>query len=326
MPRQARIDIPDSLYHIIARGIERRKIFKNEFDYEDFLRRLDHGLKRTGNKCLAYSLLGNHFHLLILRGQRPLAELMRRLLTGYAVNFNLRNRRVGHLFQNRYKAILCDYDAYVLELVAYIHLNPLRAGLVESLRDLRKYRWCGHGALMGDFRASFLAHAEVLENFGNDLEKARKNYEVFIGERVGKYKKGELSAGGLKRSQGGIATLSVRREEEKELSDARILGDGDFVETVLNLKEREKNQGFMSLEKIAGMVRTNTGIGLDEIRSLSRVRKIVKARALYCFLAKEKGGVSGSELMKDCNRSDQIQRELVLYRKKHSAFAEYYRR
>jgi REP element-mobilizing transposase RayT len=299
MPRQARIDIPDSLYHIIARGIERRKIFKNEFDYEDFLRRLDQGLKRTGNKCLAYSLLGNHFHLLILRGQRPLAELMRRLLTGYAVNFNLRNRRVGHLFQNRYKAILCDYDAYVLELVAYIHLNPLRAGLVESLRDLRKYRWCGHGALMGDFRASFLAHAEVLEKFGNDLEKARKNYEVFIGERVGKYKKGELSGGGLKRSQGGIGTLSVRREEEKELSDARILGDGEFVETVLNLKGKEQNQSLMSLAQIASMVRAKTGVGLDEIRSLSRVRKIVKARALYCFLAKEKGGVSGSELMKD---------------------------
>jgi hypothetical protein len=152
---------------------------------------------------------------------------------------------------------------------------------------------------MGDFRASFLAHAEVLEKFGNDLEKARKNYEVFIGERVGKYKKGELSGGGLKRSQGGIGTLSVRREEEKELSDARILGDGEFVETVLNLKGKEQNQSLMSLAQIAGMGRAKTGVGLDEIRSLSRVRKIVKARALYCFLAKEKGGVSGSELMKD---------------------------
>ena len=142
MPRQPRIDISETLYHVIARGIEGRRIFVHEFDYMDFLDRLGRGLQKNGSKCLAYSLLGNHFHLLILRGQRPLAELMRRLMTGYAVSFNLRRRRTGHLFQNRYKAILCDYEAYFLELIAYIHLNPLRAGFVESLQDLRKYRWC----------------------------------------------------------------------------------------------------------------------------------------------------------------------------------------
>ena len=203
------------------------------------------------------------------------------------------------MIQNRYKAILCDYDAHVLELAAYIHLNPLRAGFVKSFKDLRKYRWCGHGALMGDFRASFLADAEVLEKFGNNVEKARRNYEAFIEERVGKYKKGELSAGGLKRSHGGTGGLSARRGEERELSDARILGDGEFVEAVLNLKGKEQNQSLMSLAQIAGIVWTKTGVGWDEIKSLSRVRKIAKARALYCFLAKEKGGVKGSELTKD---------------------------
>jgi hypothetical protein len=152
---------------------------------------------------------------------------------------------------------------------------------------------------MGDFGANFWANAEVLEKFGNNVEKARRNYEAFIEERVGKYKKGEFSAGGLKRSHGGAGGLNARREEERELSDARILGDAQFVEAVLNRKGKEQNQSFMSLAQIAGIVWTKTGVGWDEIKSLSRVRKIAKARALYCFLAKEKGGVKGSELTKD---------------------------
>jgi REP element-mobilizing transposase RayT len=111
MPRQPRIDIPATLYHVIARGIEGRRIFMSEFDYADFLDRLIRGLQKNGSKCLAYCLMENHFHLLILRGHRPLAELMRRVMTGYAVSFNLRQGRTGHLFQNRYKAILCEYEA-----------------------------------------------------------------------------------------------------------------------------------------------------------------------------------------------------------------------
>ena len=98
MPRQARIDISGHLYHVMARGIERRRIFIDQSDYEDFLARLEKALKKTGSKCFAFSLLKNHFHLLVLRGNRPLAEFMRRLMTGYAVKFNLRHKRKGHLF------------------------------------------------------------------------------------------------------------------------------------------------------------------------------------------------------------------------------------
>jgi putative transposase len=133
------------LYRVIARGIERRKIFIDKYDYEDFLSRLEKALDKTGSKCLAFSLLANHFHLLIMRGPQPLAELMRRLMTGYAVHFNLRHKRAGHLFQNRYKAILWDMDSYFLALVAHIHLNPLRACMVRDLKELGRYKWCGHG-------------------------------------------------------------------------------------------------------------------------------------------------------------------------------------
>ena len=297
MPRQPRIDLPGYLYHVIARGIERRKIFLNKRDCEDFLSRLGQCLEKTGSRCLAYSLLGNHFHLLILRGQRPLATLMSRLMTGYAVNFNLRHRRAGHLFQNRYKAIMCEFDSYFLELVAYIHLNPLRAGLVEDLKGLREYRWCGHGALMGEGEADFLAKEDILGHFGDNLRAARRKYESFIRERVGKYKRGELSAGGLRRSRGVTSIRYSWKEGEKELWDERILGGGDFVESVLRAGEKEEKQVRISLQKVVEIVGAKTGVGIEEIKSRSRIRNVVKARALYCYLAKEMSGVSGRELM-----------------------------
>jgi len=246
MPRQPRIDLPGQLYHVIARGIERRKIFRDESDYEGFLNRLEECLKKTGSRCLAYSLLGNHFHLLILRGERSLAELMRRLMTGYAVSFNLRHKRAGHLFQNRYKAILCEFDSYFLELVAYIHLNPLRAGRVGDLAGLRKYRWSGHGAIMGEWAAPFLSLEDILAHFGEHLRTARRKYESFIRERAGKYKKGELSGGGLKRSRGGTWVWDTLKGEEKESWDERILGDGDFVDSVLRVEGRDGQEARMS--------------------------------------------------------------------------------
>jgi putative transposase len=118
---------------------------------------------------------------------------MRRLMTGYAVKFNLRHKRKGHLFQNRYKAVLCDWDGYFLELVAYIHLNPLRAGLVEDLKGLRGYKWCGHNALVRRDVDTFLVREEVLGHFGRHLRGAMKGYESYLAERVKRFRKGELS-------------------------------------------------------------------------------------------------------------------------------------
>ena len=129
MPRKARIDAPGALQHIICRGIERRNIFIDDRDKKGFLERLGRVLLETQTPCYAWALLNNHFHLLLKTGNVPISTLMRRLLTGYAITFNLRHKRAGHLFQNRYKSILCQEDTYLLELVRYIHLNPLRAGL-----------------------------------------------------------------------------------------------------------------------------------------------------------------------------------------------------
>ena len=140
MPRKARLDAPGALHHIVVRGIERRKIFYDDSDRDDFLERLSAIQSWSRTACYAWALMPNHFHLLLKTGQTPIATLMRRLLTGYAVSFNLRHRRSGHLVQNRYKSILCQEDAYLLELVRYIHLNPLRAKIVADLKAIRRIR------------------------------------------------------------------------------------------------------------------------------------------------------------------------------------------
>ena len=162
MPRQARLDAPGVLQHVMARGIERRKIFLDDKDRTSFLERLAIILEETQTQCYAWALIPNHFHLLLRTGlsasadasrcragPTPLSTVMRRLMTGYAVTFNIRHRRSGHLFQNRYKSVICEEDPYLLELIRYIHLNPLRAKLVRDLKELDKYPWCGHSAILG---------------------------------------------------------------------------------------------------------------------------------------------------------------------------------
>jgi REP element-mobilizing transposase RayT len=149
MPRQARLDAPGLLQHVMARGIERRKIFWDDQDRQSFLERLALILDETQTQCYAWALIPNHFHLLLRTSLMPLSKVMRRLMTGYAVTFNKRHKRSGHLFQNRYKSIVCEEDSYLLELIRYIHLNPLRAGLAKDLKELDKYPWTGHSAIMG---------------------------------------------------------------------------------------------------------------------------------------------------------------------------------
>jgi putative transposase len=149
MPRQPRLDAPGLLQHVMARGIDRAKIFRDDKDRNSFLDRLADILEQTQTQCYAWALIPNHFHLLLRTGPTPLSKLMRRLMTGYAVTFNKRHKRSGHLFQNRYKSVVCEEDPYLLELVRYIHLNPLRAKLVKDLKELDKYPWTGHSAILG---------------------------------------------------------------------------------------------------------------------------------------------------------------------------------
>lgn len=196
--------------------------------------RLGDILEQTQTTCYSWALIPNHFHLLLRTGSYPVATVMRRLLIGHAIGYNRRHKRHGHLFQNRYKSILCQEDPYFLELVRYIHLNPLRAGLVKDLDALAKYPFFGHGVIMGKHQQSWQHGKRVLAYFYKRLKAARNQYAVFVAEGVGQGRRSDLTGGGLICSTGGwMAVKAMRKADGHVKSDERILGDGDFVAQIL---------------------------------------------------------------------------------------------
>ncbi|MBW1708235.1 MAG: transposase, partial [Deltaproteobacteria bacterium] len=174
MPRQPRLDAPGLLQHVMARGIERGKLFRDNKDRNSFLDRLADILEETQTQCYAWALIPNHFHLLLRTGPTPLSKVMRRLMTGYAVTFNKRHKRSGHLFQNRYKSVVCEENPYLLELIRYIHLNPLRARLVQDLKELDKYPWTGHSTILGHRKNPLLPKQHDEPNKLNRPHKPKK--------------------------------------------------------------------------------------------------------------------------------------------------------
>ena len=191
-----RLDFPGQFYHVIVRGVERRPIFKTGEDKTDFLGRLAKSLQKTCSQCFAWALMTNHLHLLILSGAEGLAALMHPLLTGYVGAFNRRYGRVGHLVQNRFKAILCDANAYFLQLVRYIHLNPVRAGIVKTLEELAGYPWTGHPAVLGRIRIAWQAVDPLLSHFGSTVDQARRAYGVFLQDGWTEGHRDDLEGGG----------------------------------------------------------------------------------------------------------------------------------
>jgi hypothetical protein len=228
---------------------------------------------------------------------------MRRLLTGYAIGFNRKYRRFGHLFQNRYKSIICDLDRYLLELVRYIHLNPLRAGVVRSLAELENYHWCGHGILAGKQKNDWQEKDFVLGFLGSSGKKAVRAYVEYIeaGEGVGR--RPELVGGGLIRSMGGWSqVLSLRKKGGAEAYDERILGDGDFVQGILREADQKLARQIRA-RKMSGSVSKiikercrERGINEDELRSGSQRRAVSGLRRELCFYLYRELGIPMAEI------------------------------
>lgn len=285
MPRKARLDAPGTLHHVIIRGIEKRDIVKGDKDREDFVGRLGELSVKTGNAVMAWALMGNHAHILVKSGKSGISELMRRLLTGYAVSFNLRHLRSGHLFQNRYKSIVCQEDAYFKELVRYIHLNPLRAKVVTDLEELDGYEWCGHSVLMGKNAHPWMITNDVLKWFGKDVDSGRTNYRDFMMGGVDQGRRPELVGGGLIRSMGGwSAVKAMRKTGGDELSDARILGDGEFVAQLMAETEATQKRQFATPGSIQSTVEFikaechNQGVSYQALIHGGRFRDVTSVR------------------------------------------------
>ena len=218
---------------------------------------------------------------------------MRRLLTGYAVTFNLRHRRSGHLFQNRYKSIICEEAPYLLELVRYIHLNPLRAGLVPDVPALSRYQWAGHAVMMGRHSLDGQNVGEVLSYFGNKVKAARDAYLSFIVDGVSQGKRDELVGGGLKRVR------RSRADDQPVMYDERILGTGLFVQSLMEshgVKGIEKP--VLHLPELVGLVAEYFGVGTYEIRKPGRSKPVTGARSIISYLGYRKMGHSGEDVAK----------------------------
>jgi putative transposase len=303
MPRGSRIDAANAVHHIMVRGIERRKIFDGDTDLDHFLHRLGELLQDTGTTCFAWSLMPNHFHLLLRTSSIPISTVMRRLLTRYAIWYNRSHLRHGHLFQNRFKSILCQEDAYLLELVRYIHLNPLRAGLVKGLDELDNYPYSGHSTLLGRLKRPWQDTEEVLMLLGKGLVSARQVYRLFVEEGINQGRRQDLTGGGLIRSAGGWEGLKLKRAEGNyQRSDERILGDSDFVSQILGQtkeileKHHALRSGGMDLEKIARRVSELMEIKEEDVWAAGKQQQIVNARSLFCFWAVRELGVSMASL------------------------------
>jgi REP element-mobilizing transposase RayT len=303
MPRQSRIDAPGALHHIVARGIERKKIFRDRVDRDNFLNRLGNILTETQTACFSWALIPNHFHLLLRTGTTSISTVMRRLLTGYAVSYNFRHRRHGHLFQNRYKSILCQEDSYLLELVRYIHLNPLRAGIVKDLRGLNSYPYCGHSCILGKRTNTWQDKDYILKLFASNKAVAIRRYREFVKKGIEQGKRSDLVGGGLIRSAGGWSAIkALRRIGAYQKGDERILGDSDFVKKVLaqvrenfERKYHLKSNGF-NFEKVLGRVAELLDLKPEQVLAVGKYKKTVAARSLLCFWATSELGISQSEL------------------------------
>ena len=302
MPRQARLDSSGTLHHVMVRGIEKRQIVDDETDRRDFVRRLGALAEETRTPIYAWALMSNHAHILLCSGASGLAKFMRRLLTGYAVSYNRRHRRHGHVFQNRYKSIVCDGDSYFTELVRYIHLNPLRVELVKNLKELERYPYCGHGTILGA-PPQWQDCESVLAQFGGRASNAKEAYRRFVAEGVRLGRRPELVGGGLARSAGEwFAVRSQRPRRAGELPDERILGSGEFVERILReadaraLRQHEARRGNRYAERVVAEECKRSGVSLTELRSGSRRGRLPAVRTKIVRRLVENYGVGVAEV------------------------------
>ncbi len=292
MPRKPRLTVPGAVHHIMARGIDGRALFEDDQDRQTFLFRLEQMLARGGYRCYAWVLMNNHYHLLPRISHVPLGGLMGWLNSKYARYHGKRHDRRGYLFQDRFKSIVTQDQGYIERLIRYIHLNPVRAGICRSLDELRRYRWCGHGALMGDFECSFLSVNEVLRRFGSTPLKARAAYERFLAEG--------LESGADEKL---FTTLRAANEERSDrLEPGRwVIGDHEFVKNALaaDRDRRLRTPAYLtshwSLERLASAVEKALGLAPREMSKRGRGNNRSYARKVFCFYAVRRLEYSGRQ-------------------------------
>lgn len=267
MARPPRIHFPGAFYHVIVRGNQRQAVFRSDSDYRKYQERLSHYQKLHRFLLHAYVLMPNHVHLLIEIGSTPLSKAMQGLQFTYTQYFNRKHKTVGHLFQGRYKAILCDKEAYLIELVRYIHLNPVRAKLVKRPED---HRWGSYPVYFGSRNEPMVTTDFVLEHFGRNRASAGRAFHRFVLE-------------------------SVREGSREDLYDVKlqtVLGSDDFVEKLPVRSQEEKVHYQVSLEEIVQSCCRRFKLGDEDLKRSDRGRRAAEARHKIGYIARELAGLT----------------------------------
>jgi len=266
MARKPRIEYPRAFYHIIARGNRKERIFLDDGDRNHLLELLKKYKRRYNFVLYAYALMDNHIHLLMETKEVPLSRIMQGILQSHTQWYNKRNRTVGHLFQGRYKAILCDKRDYLLVLVRYIHLNPIRAGI----KRLVVSKWTSHKIYLSGECNDLVDTSLVLTQFSKRKSVAVKLYREFIREGMGEY----------------------NEEDFYKLRGQRVLGDESFYEEVMSIvnEERDNEDRIIrdkGLEEISKKVEELMGVSIEQLRGGKRSRNVVRARSVFIRLSKQ---------------------------------------
>jgi len=293
MARALRIEYKGAFYHVISRGNNREETFLDDTDRKQFLKYLKEQTLRYGIKIHAWCLMSNHYHLVVETPLGNLSKTMQSLNTSYTVYFNHRHRKVGHLFQGRYKAVLVQADEYLHCLSRYIHLNPVRANIVK---DPGEYRWSSYKSYISkEEEQEFLTTEFILGMFSSDLRNARKLYKSFVVENIGN--EVEIIRNNI---TGGI-----------------ILGKAAFVDRIKSKLAHKEDKEMPVLKQL----RKRIDIEQIKIEVKKRIENEKLSRRIYIYLIRKYtdkklteisalfGKISYSGISQVCRRMEKKRRE-----------------
>jgi putative transposase len=285
MPRMNRIQSPGSFFHIMARGIDGRNLFYDEEDHYEFLNRFRKYLIKSGFRCFSWNLMDNHYHLVIQTNENRLDSLFGPLNGGYALWYNKKYKRHGYLFQYRFKSVLCQDSHHLSDLIRYIHLNPLRANIIQSYDQLTDWKWSSHNLLIGApnaIGADFVDKEAVLGRFNQHVGDALNSYNQYMQDGIDN---SNMSTSG-----------QLPKTEQTELAGAHkgrvaVIGDPEFVRKAMEnhsiglYRLHRKDDYHYVLKRIASEACNIFKLTLEDLRRRGRRNARSWARAYFCYKA-----------------------------------------
>lgn len=288
MPRKPRLSVPGAVTHVMARCLPRLHLYEDDQDRRVFLQLLERYLSETRCDCYAWALMPTHYHLVLRVGELELWRTMKPLNMRYAQYHGKKHGRRGPLLSGRYKSIVTQDQNCVQELVRYVHLNPLRAGICRSMRSLDCYPWTGHSVLMGRKDNRFQNTKAVLARFGKDRSRARQAYREFLAAGIGNPDPADVE----------LHVRSSNRGEERGRGAHRwVIGDPEFVKDALARAEAQRlrtnrlEREGKDMAWLAAKVCADNGVPPDLLSVRHRGGPVSAARREFCYIATREYGV-----------------------------------